>query len=62
MCDYFEGRLPRDVIEEIDQHLSLCKNCLIYLRTYRKSVELIHMAPAIEMPEELKAILKKALQ
>ncbi len=62
LCDYIDQLLPRAVMDEIEAHLDLCENCMIYIKTYKKSIELLGKAPPIEMPEELKQILLKALR
>jgi len=62
LADYVEGRLSPIIIHEIDSHLILCKNCIVYIKTYRKTVELLGSAKQVEMPEELKQILMRALQ
>jgi anti-sigma factor RsiW len=65
IADYLAGELPVSIVEQFDQHLSVCVNCVRYLEGYRATVALGRAAfdtsdeslPA-EVPEELvKAIL-----
>ncbi len=38
--DYDAGGLPDAERAVFDEHLSLCPNCQVYLRTYRQAVQL----------------------
>ena len=40
IVDHHEGRLPKNVAEEFDDHLSVCPACRTYLRNYRVTIEL----------------------
>jgi len=65
LMDYLTGDLPADVRSAFDRHLTLCPNCVAYLRGYKATVELGRAAFAndeadatTEAPEDLvRAIL-----
>ncbi len=65
LMDYLDGDLPPDVRLVFDQHLSVCPNCVAYVKTYRTTIELGQRAfdedpvdPAAGVPPELvRAIL-----
>ena len=40
IVDHCEGRLPKPVAEEFDDHLSVCPACRTYLRNYRRTIDL----------------------
>ena len=42
--DYVDGGLPADVRTAFDRHLSLCPNCVAYVKTYRTTIELARRA------------------
>jgi anti-sigma factor RsiW len=37
---YLDGELPSEVRAAFDHHLSLCTNCVAYVKTYRATVEM----------------------
>ena len=62
--EYLEGELPEAVRSEFERHLSVCRNCRDYLKTYGDTISLSRAAfcdgDAVpdEVPEDLvKAIL-----
>ena len=65
MMDYLNDDLAADVRAAFDRHLSLCPNCVAYVKTYRTTIELGRRAFAddeadagTEVPDELvRAIL-----
>jgi anti-sigma factor RsiW len=59
--DYLEGELGPDVISQFERHLADCAPCRAYLATYRKTRELTPGATAVEMPEEMRARLRRFL-
>ncbi len=62
LADYVEGRLSLGVRLKVRLHLLLCRACMAYLRTYKKSRDLFGQASQVEMPEEMKAILRRAMR
>jgi anti-sigma factor RsiW len=59
LADYVEGSLSFGARMQVKLHLLLCKACMAYLQTYKKSRELFGQASQVEMPEEMKAILRR---
>ena len=60
LMDYLNEDLPSDVRHDFDHHLSLCPNCVAYVRTYRTTIALGRQAFAdvdaeagAEVPREL---------
>lgn len=54
---YLDGELQADSVSDIKKHIEVCKNCVAYVNTYKKSIEILGEVPRIEMPERLKEIL-----
>jgi anti-sigma factor RsiW len=60
LADYVDGTLDARTAQDLEAHLRLCRACMAYLGTYRKTRDLIgqHAAQAA-MPEEMKDILRR---
>ena len=66
MVDYLEDKLPQGQRRKFDSHLRTCPDCLRYLESYKRTIDLSQMACrddsakiSRDIPEELvKAILK----
>jgi len=56
---YLDGELNAELVAELKGHLDACAHCLAFLNTYKKSIELVGVAPEIAMPDELRNILIK---
>ena len=61
LADYLEQSLAADVAAELEQHLADCAPCRAYLATYTKTREIGAEAQRAEMPEEMKARLRRFL-
>ena len=40
LADHFDGKLPKRVADEFEDHLSICPDCRTYLRNYRRTIDL----------------------
>jgi anti-sigma factor RsiW len=64
LLDYLEGRLPLDVRATFDEHLGRCPPCVVFLASYRATVEVTAAAgsaPADESPEPVPEALITAI-
>lgn len=61
LADYLEQRLAGDLVAELERHLADCAPCRAYLATYAKTRALGVEAQRVEMPEEMKARLRRFL-
>lgn len=59
--DYLDGALPPDVVAELENHLEECEQCRAYIATYRKTRRIGAAAARVDMPEEMKARLRRFL-
>jgi anti-sigma factor RsiW len=59
LADYVDGTLSFGARMKVTLHLRLCKACMAYLRTYQRSRDLFGQASRVEMPEEMKDILRR---
>jgi anti-sigma factor (TIGR02949 family) len=61
LADYLDQMLSPELAERLEAHLRECRPCVAYLKTYRKTRELVGKAGQVEMPEELKSRLRRFL-
>ena len=61
LADYLDATLSPEVVAELEQHLEECPPCLAYLNTYKKTRDLVKEAAPADMPQEMKAILRRFL-
>jgi anti-sigma factor (TIGR02949 family) len=59
--DFLDQTLTSDVAAQLTQHLKDCSPCVAYLKTYRRTRELVGRAGRVEMPAELRARLRRFL-
>ena len=62
LADYVDGVLSPDISADLEEHLRACQACLAYLNTYKKSRDLFGQVSQVEMPEEMKAILRRVME
>lgn len=60
--DYLDGTLPDGVRADLEDHLASCVPCRAYLATYRKTREIGTTAARVEMPDEMRARLRRFLR
>ncbi len=61
LADFLDRTLPAAAVEALERHFHDCPPCVAYLKTYRKTRELVGRAGRAEMPAELKARLRRFL-
>lgn len=61
LADYLDQVLSPAIAARLDAHLRDCPPCLAYLKTYRRTRDLAGQAGRVEMPQELKARLRRFL-
>jgi anti-sigma factor RsiW len=59
--DYLDGALAPELVRDLERHLEDCAPCRAYIATYRKSRQLGAAATRVDMPEEMKARLRRFL-
>lgn len=61
LADYLDATLSPEILTEFEQHLEHCPPCVAYLNTYKKTRDLVRETSPADMPQEMKAILRKIL-
>jgi anti-sigma factor RsiW len=59
--DYLDGALAPDVVQELERHLEECAPCRAYIATYRRTRQIGAAAARVDMPQEMKARLRRFL-
>jgi anti-sigma factor RsiW len=57
LVDYLEGDLPPERARALDIHLEMCPPCVIFVKTYRGTVDVARNLPVDDIPPELTAKL-----
>lgn len=58
LADFVEHHLPRDVHDQLEQHLARCPRCVAQLKTYESTVSLLRSIREEDLPAELRCTLK----
>jgi anti-sigma factor RsiW len=61
VMDYFDGQLAEVTRTRFDEHLTLCPDCVRYLRQYRDTVQAGQAAFDDELPATIPAELMTAI-
>jgi len=62
LADYVDGTLDAATVSELEAHLRVCRACMAYLNTYRKTRDLVgRHAAQVGMPDEMKVILRRVM-
>jgi anti-sigma factor RsiW len=61
LSDYVDGRLPDDVRQDLERHLSGCTECTTFVGTFRSTVALLQSLNEDDLPEELRLRLRSFL-
>jgi anti-sigma factor RsiW len=59
--DYLDGALAPEFVRDLERHLEGCAPCRAYIATYRKTREVGAAATRVDMPQEMKARLRRFL-
>lgn len=64
LSDYLNGELPPDVVTAFEEHLAICPDCVAYIDSYQKTIDLAKDAilnPETPVPDEVPEDLIKAI-
>jgi anti-sigma factor RsiW len=62
ISNYLDGELPAAARQELERHLKECKECALVVSQTKATVELYCDAEIVELPEEVKMRLHRALR
>ena len=52
LSDYIDRDLDPGICDKIDKHIAECKPCQAFIRTFKKTVKLLHSHQADSVPQE----------
>ena len=61
LMSYLDGDLPAAQRAEFDRHMSGCRSCVDYIKTYEKTVRLAKECASDSVPEEVPESLVQAI-
>jgi len=64
LSDYLAGELPRDVVAAFEKHLAICPDCVAYISSYQKTIDLAKEAiltPDTPVPDDVPEDLVDAI-
>jgi anti-sigma factor RsiW len=61
LIDFVSGELSPEHQERVEQHLSDCRLCMVYVETYKTTIRLTRHLPCAPLPPELERRLREAL-
>ena len=66
LFDYLNDKLSRTVKRDLEQHLSICPDCVSFLNTYKKTVAVTRSVEAEALPPRVRdnvlAFLRKRIR
>lgn len=61
LADYLDATLDPRAVADLERHLEGCAPCRAYLDTYKRTREVARAAGGVQMPQEMKAHLRRFL-
>ncbi len=62
ILDYLTGELHPDTAAEFEEHLGICPDCVAFMNTYKKTVEVTRSLPCGDIPAEMERRVRRFLQ
>ncbi len=62
ILDYITGELHPDTASELEKHLHICPDCVAFMNTYKKTVEVTRSLPCEDIPPEMEKRVSRFLQ
>ncbi|MCZ6485578.1 MAG: zf-HC2 domain-containing protein [Acidobacteria bacterium] len=62
ILDYLTGELHPDTAAEFGEHLGICPDCVAFLNTYKKTVQVTGSLPCEDIPAEMEKRVRQFLE
>ena len=62
ILDYLTGELHPDTAAEFEEHLGICQDCVAFMNTYKKTVEVTRSLPCEDIPPEMEKRVRRFLE
>lgn len=61
LSDYLDRELTPDLVQRLEEHLSLCEDCRLVVDTCRKTIEVYCNTEPLPLPNDVRERLERAL-
>lgn len=62
LCDFLDGGLDAETVQEMKLHLDRCKDCRVLVDTTRKTIEIFCNTEPVPLPQGVRDRLHQALE
>jgi anti-sigma factor RsiW len=62
LIDFVSGECCPEIRAHIEEHLRRCPPCVVYVETYRLTIQMTRKLPPVPMPPQLAARLRHVLE
>lgn len=62
LIDFVSGECAEETRIHIEEHLHRCPPCVIYVETYRLTIQMTRKLPPVEMPPQLVERLRRVVE
>lgn len=62
IMDYLTGELHPDTASQFEEHMSICPDCVSFLNTYKKTVEITRSLQCEDIPGEMEKRVRQFLE
>ncbi len=62
ILDYLTGELHSDTAAEFEEHLRICPDCVAFMNTYKKTVEVTRSLRCEDIPTEMEKRVRRVLE
>ncbi len=62
ISEYLDGELPADLRMEVAEHVDHCSTCETFVDSVRRTRDLAHLLPPLELPQDRLRSLSEAVK
>ncbi len=62
ISEYLDGELPLELKLAVEEHVGTCSNCEKFVDSLRRTRDLAHLLPAVELPPERLKVLSESIK
>jgi anti-sigma factor RsiW len=62
VSEYLDGELPLELKLAVEEHVGTCSNCEKFVDSLRRTRDLAHLLPVVELPPERLKVLSESVK
>ena len=62
ISEYLDGEQPLELKVSVEEHLGACSNCEKFVDSLRRTRDLAHLLPVVELPPERMKVLSESVK